>query len=164
MNQIVDNIQNPPFCSMIIWRFICGYYQNNSKHTPLPLLFIVLPLALREDIAQELISTQKGKGLLKFLEKFVNIKNSDKKNDFIVSINSTAIAIKPLTLDAIRIGISTNLFTLEVNTACCFPLTITAYRHGDGYTQKLLKATEKFGYWCSDLTLHEISRLLKVRF
>ncbi len=164
INQIVNNVQNPPFCSIILWRFVCGYYENNYKHTPLPLLFVVLPVALREDVAHELISTQKGKGIHKFLDKFTNIKISDKKNDFIASINNIALATKPLTLDAIRIAISTNLFTLDIKSGHCFPLTITAYKSEDKYTQKLLKATDKFGYWCSNMTLHEISRLLKVRF
>ena len=107
-NDIINNIQNPTFCSLILWRYICGYYENKGNHIPLPLLFVILPIALREDIAKEMISTQKAKGLLKFLEKFTNTANQNlKKNDFIASINNVSIQMKELTLESIRIGIAT---------------------------------------------------------
>ena len=80
-------VQNPAIGAAALWQFICGYYSKESKAIPFPLLFIVLPILLREDLCTVIKSTQKKKGLSKVSEKLFK----DKKNDDLYTINKSAI-------------------------------------------------------------------------
>lgn len=156
----IYNVQNPALGSAILWRFVCGYYQHDNKPVPFPLLFVVLPVIFREDLCAVIKSTQKGKGLSKVSEKLFK----DKKNDNLYSINNTAIVLRPLTLDAFTIGISTKLLSLEKTTALVYPLIQTKMTNTSDSTKILLEAAEKLGGWCAELSLLEICNWLKVRF
>lgn len=39
-------VQNPALGTVLLWRFTCGYYSNENRPVPFPLLFVVLPLLL----------------------------------------------------------------------------------------------------------------------
>jgi hypothetical protein len=80
------------------------------------------------------------------------------------SVHNAANQYKHISLSAISVGLATKLFVLDAKTALLFPLT-TANKTGTSpSTKTLMDAAEKLGVWCSELTLHEISKLLKVRF
>lgn len=73
--------------------------------------------------------------------------------------------MRALTLEAFNIAVEANLVSLSAENATVFPMT-TAFRK---YTPKgdckdMMLATEKLGVWCSELTLLEIAKWLKVRF
>lgn len=73
--------------------------------------------------------------------------------------------MRELTLEAFNIAVEANLVALSAENGTVFPLT-TAIRK---YTPKgdckfTLAAAEKLGTWCSELTLLEVSKWLKVRF
>lgn len=83
MMKVINNIdrevyyvQNPAIGAAVLWKFIYGYYLKENKMIPFPLLFIVLPIILREDLCTAIKSTQKKKGLSKVSEKLFK----DKKN------------------------------------------------------------------------------------
>jgi len=109
---------------------------------------------------QVIKGTQKKSGLTKVSEKLF----SGRKNDQLYCIHNAAEQYKQITLSSISIGMSAKLFIVDTKTALVFPLTQS---NKAGITQSvkyLLDAAEKLGVWCSELTLHEISTLLKVRF
>lgn len=163
MNNIdreVYYVQNPAIGAAVLWQFICGYYSKESKAVPFPLLFVVLPIIFREDLCTIIKTTQKGKGLSKVSEKLFK----EKKNDDLYTINNTAIALRPLTMDSFNIGVSAKLFTMDISTATVFPLTQVKKSGLATPTKRLLDAAEKLGIWCEELSLLEICEWLKVRF
>lgn len=154
-------VQNPAIGAALLWRFVCGYYSNENKSVPFPLLFVVLPIGFRQDLCTVIKGTQKASGLSKVSEKLF----SDKQNDCIHYVNTTAIQMRELTLEAFNIAVEANLVALSAESATVFPLA-TAFRKYTlkGDCKEMMKATEKLGSWCSELTLLEIAKWLKVRF
>jgi hypothetical protein len=157
----VRYVQNPAIGAALLWRFVCGYYQNESHSVQFPLLFIVLPITFRQDLCAVVNSTYRASGLSKVSEKLFD----KKENDSIHFINNTASILRPLTLGAFNIAVETNLLSLIPETAMVFPVTTKMSKYiPKGDTKDMLKAAEKLGAWCSDLTILEISKWLKVRF
>jgi hypothetical protein len=56
------------------------------------------------------------------------------------------------------------LFNLNMQSALLLPMSQSNKTGLDSATEHLLRSAEKLGGWCADLTLLEISKLLKVRF
>ena len=154
-------VQNPAIGAAILWRFICGYYKNDAKNeqVPFPLLFLVLPVIFRQDLREVIQGTQKNSGLQKVSEKLF----ADKRADLFSSIQTAADQYKEITLSSIRIAITKKLIFVDTKTALVMP-TQTKTAKIPRSSDELLKQAEKLGKWCSVLTLHEISKLLKVRF
>ena len=157
----VKYVQNPAIGSAVLWKFVCGYYQKENKPVPFPLLFVVLPIIFRQDLCAVVKSTQKASGLSKVSEKLFD----KKENDSIHFVNKTAIQLRPLTLESFNIAVETNLFAMSPESATIFPLTTKMSKYTPkGDSKDMLNAAEKLGSWCSELTMLEISKWLKVRF
>ena len=118
LNREVEYVQNQAVGAAILWRFVCGYYTNNNRPVPFPLLFIVLPIILRQDLCMVIKGTQKASGLSKVSEKLFK----NKENDSIHYVNKTAIAMRELTLSSFNIAVEANLFSLMIESATVFPL------------------------------------------
>lgn len=158
-----SNVQNPALGAMLLWRFASGYERESSTrcHPNLPLLFIVLPLLLHEDIVGIVAETRPSSGLRAFADKFAS--SSISKSDLLVSLNERILAMKALTIESLMLSISTNLVALDITTASVVPLTVTAPRVGIPESVKKLSAlAEKLAGWCSLLTNHEIGLTLKI--
>ena len=154
-------VQNPALGAVLLWRFTCGYYSNENRPVPFPLLFVVLPIVFRQDLCSVIKSTQKASGLSKVSEKLF----SGKLNDSIHYVNNTAIQMRELTLKAFNIAVEANLVALSAKNATAFPLTTAIRKYTPkGECKSMLAAAEKLGTWCSELTLLEVSKWLKVRF
>ena len=152
-------VQNPALGAVLLWRFTCGYYSHENRPVPFPLLFVVLPIVFRQDLCSVIKSTQKASGLSKVSEKLF----SGKLNDSIHYVNNTAIQMRELTLKAFNIAVEANLVALSAETV--FPLTTAIRKYTPkGDCKSMLAAAEKLGTWCSELTLLEVSKWLKVRF
>lgn len=162
LNKEIQNVQNPALGAYIIWNFVRGYYANNSSFVPLPLLFIVLPTVYREDMSEVLSSTNKPSGLRYFANKFSTTKIL--KNDVVSQIQVAASNMKNLTLESIRIAIGSSLISIDYEKALVLPVSTTEHKSEPKSITELGKASEKLGYWCSQLTMHEISKIMKVRF
>lgn len=162
LNKEIQNVQNPTLGAFAIWNFVRGYHSNITSFTPFPVLFIVLPIICREDMVEVLYSTNKPSGLRQFANKFLSTKVL--KNDIISQIHISSSKMKELTLDSIRIALYASLISIDYEDALVLPITTTEHKNEPKSIIKLGKASEKLGYWCSQLTLHEISQILKVRF
>lgn len=154
-------VQNPAIGAALLWRFICGYYSNENRPVPFPLLFVVLPMVFRQDLCAVIKSTQKASGLSKVSEKLF----SNKQNDSIHYVNITAMQMRGLTLEAFNVAVEENLVSLSAETATVFPLITTARKYTpQSGSKNMMTAAEKLGAWCSALSLLEIAKWLKVRF
>lgn len=157
------NIQNPALSAYLLSRFSLGYMEENQDMTPMPLMFIVLPMLYKKEIVDFISSTQKTSSLRFFADKFTEKKNSN--NDMIIQIQNSSKRYKLMTLEAMRIGMVGELFVVQ-NDAYVLPLegNINSFKSKSKELKRMGKAAEKLGVWCSRLSLMEISQILKVRF
>lgn len=155
----VQAMQNPALGATLLWRFSCGFTPESSPSgTPLPLAFVVLPLAFHAKSLEEVTGTQAASGLRKFEEKF-----SD-RSDVLLSIQSRMLAMRDLSLRSLRIAIRTGLVTLVPKEAVLWPRSRSAPPAEAKAVSDLLKSAEKLGNWCRDVSLFEVAGLLKVEF
>lgn len=158
----IRNVQNPALGAYIIWNFTRGYYAYQSTFVPFPLLFIVLPMIFRKDISQLILSTRRSSGLRSFANKFVD--KQILKNDIISQIQTAALDMKELTLASIQIAIGTSLIYVDCEQAFVFPISTKEHKGEPKNIADLGQASERLGYWCAQLTMFEISNILRVRF
>lgn len=156
----VQAMQNPALGAALVWRFACGHSPEHyaSEGVPLPLAFIVLPIVLHARTREEVTATQAGSGFRKFEEKF------KERGDLLLAINRRVVAMRPLSMRAVRLGVATGLLTLLSDRASLWPRTYTPPRGAAPSVQALLKAAEKLGAWCAPLSLFEIAGILRVEF
>lgn len=164
LSQETDNVQNPALGAALLWRFACGYIEGHrtADTAPLPLFFLVLPVLLHQATAQFVKGTQKSSGLRAFATKFSEPKSS--KQDVLLAIHDRMVRLRNLSLDSLRVALSTRLVHLDV-TGHVLPLSRTRAVAGvPDDARQLMRDAEKLGVWCAQLTLHEVASTLKVRF
>jgi hypothetical protein len=138
---------------------VCGFSpESSTKGTPLPLAFIVLPLAYHARTLEEVAGTQSGSGLRKFEEKFRD------RGDLPLAIHPRMLAMRDLSLRSLCIGLRAGLITLVPSEGVLWPRTYAAAPAEGKAVIDLLKSAEKLGTWCRDLTLFEVAGILKVEF
>jgi hypothetical protein len=164
LNQEVRAVQNPALGAAVLWRSVVGYEQGNRKGapTPLPILFLLLPILLHDETARVVASTNRGSGLRKFEEKFFG---TQAKADLVFAIHTRALAMRGLTLDSLRVSLAGGLLSIDPVSASAFALSKTPAAAGIAESvRELLRSAEKLGYWLGELTLHEIGIILRVSF
>jgi len=165
LNKEIRNVQNPALGAMLLWRFVVGYSDGSdiAAHVPLPLMFIDLPIMLHKDTVAFVTSTNKPTGLRGFVNKFNESRTS--KSDLITSIHQRALQMRELTSKSLALALSANLIAIDAKTGLVAALSISTPKFDvAGSVRELLRGSEKIGYWCSKLTMHEISVILKVVF
>lgn len=158
-------VQNPALGAFLIWRFAVGYEQGskNKDGTPLPLIFIVLPILLHPEICEFVMNTREASGLRAFAGKFVSTQVS--KSDLLLAINKRAIKMRSLTMHSLNLATETRLTSIAPGNGTVIPLSNTPPKSGvPASITPLFKAAEKLGVWCSQVSLHEVSIILKVGF
>lgn len=156
----VQAMQNPALGAGLLWRFVCGHSPaSSSRGTPLPLAFAVLPLVFHARSVEKVTATQASSGLRKFEEKF-----SSQDGDILLSLQPRMLAMRDLSLRSLRIALCAGLVTLVPSEAVLWPRSTTSSPDQPKSAQELLKAAEKLGRWCSDVSLFEVAGLLKVEF
>ena len=78
LNREVRAIQNPALGSVLIWRAASSYQTNHQTGSfmPLPLCFLVLPIAFHEETSALVSGTRTASGLRKLTEKFRSAEES----------------------------------------------------------------------------------------
>jgi len=101
LNQETRNVQNPALGGMLLWRFTIGYEEASKVKapTPLPLLFIVLPMVYHKETADLISSTLKASGLRNYVNKFSETKTS--KSDLVYATYDRAIKMRGLSLESL---------------------------------------------------------------
>lgn len=163
LTQEIRNVQNPALGAGLLWRFACGYTENHPERAaaPLPLVFLVLPIVLHERTESFVAGTQRSSGLRAFAAKFG--KSENMVQDLLLAIHDRSLELRGLSQESLRIAIATRLLHLDMDG------TVTPLSHTDAIAgvpeslRRLMKSAEKFGAWCSQLTVHEVTTTLKVR-
>lgn len=158
-------VQNPALGALLLWRFTSGYAKGSQieSPTPLPLLFLVLPICLHGDTADLAASTRVSSGIRAFAAKFTDSRNA--KGDLLVAINHRASLMRGLTLSSLHLAIASRLVMLVPDYATVLALSGTPPRAGIAQSvREMVKVSERLGTWCAQVSLHEISTILKVRF
>ena len=83
----------------------------------------------------------------------------------LIQIQKQSQSYKVLTMESLRLAIAQNLIILEDNTYL-IPIegNIKKFKSNSDELKKMAKAAEKLGAWCAQLSLAEVSQILKVRF
>ena len=159
----VDAIQNPAVGSLLVWRFACHYRASHRQSAAAPFFgaFFVLPLVFTEEYCSVIRSTQTESGLRLFVDKFVQARRN--QADGLLRVHSLVGAYKQLTLDSIRLAVRANLMVIgpQGGPPSLIPQTTTMASGVEDQIQQLVRQAEKFGTWCADLTLFEVSQLLR---
>lgn len=158
-----QNIQNPALGAAALWRFCCGYVEAHpvGDSPRLPLLFLVLPIVLHVATAELLRRTRPSSGLRAFAAKFGDSQIS--KQDLLLQVHERAIRWRLLSLQSIELAAAGHLLQLFEEGGAT-PLSRTKARGLPDEVKQLLADAEKLGAWCGQLTLHEVTTTLKVRF
>jgi len=165
LSQETQYVQNPALGAALLWRFAVGYERGGktASPTPIPLLFIVLPVTLHEETVQFVTSTREASALRAFVGKFSESKTS--KNDLLLAIHRRSIDMRRLTMDSLTLATTSSLISLDCNAGMATSLSSSPIKAGiPGSVKSMLRSAERLGVWCSKISLHEISVILKVGF
>jgi len=163
LHREVRAVQNPALGAMLLWRCCVGYSSSHERAqpAPLPLLFLVLPMLLHKETAELVMSTQRGSGLRKFVEKFQLAAQS--KTDLLLAIGPRAQAMRTLTSDSLGLAVVSNLITVDQTTGRVIALSETPATAGiPPSIRPLLGAADKLGAWFAQVSDYETALLLQV--
>jgi hypothetical protein len=164
LSREVKLTQNAALGAIVQWRFTCGYNEShpNRSFAPLPLVFVVLPTILHQETRELVAGTRKASGIRAFVAKFSEFATS--KQDVLMGLHSRVDQWRSLSLESVRMALTTRLVQLNLD-GTLVPLTLTP-PHGSvpRSVRPLLAESEKFGFWCGQVSFHEISTLLRIRF
>jgi hypothetical protein len=157
-----DAVQNSALSAVLLWRFCVGYARARQMppSTPLPALFVALPILFLEESHALLSSTQSKSGLRLFAAKFTEASHS--KTDVLLSLDRHARALRPQTLEAFRLAVECRLLFLEPATAEVVALSESAPMSLPESVKPLLRNAEKLGGWAGAVSLFEVGAILQL--
>ncbi|MEP6757398.1 MAG: three component ABC system middle component [Chthonomonadales bacterium] len=165
LNREVRAIQNPALGSVLIWRAASSYQKNHqtASFIPLPLCFLILPIVFHEETSALITGTRTASGLRKLTEKFQSAEES--KTDLLLAIGVRAVAMRSLTWESIRLGLASNVISINTEDGTLMSLSETRLVSGVPQSiRPLLGSAEKLGTWFSGLTLYEVGLQMQVTF
>ena len=159
-----DAVQNAALSAVLLWRFCVGYARSRQapSSTPLPVLFIPLPVLFTEESNLILGSTQTKSGLRQFAGKFTEAEHS--KTDVLLSLERQARIFRGPTLEALRLGLRARLLFLDARTAEVFAMSESAPISLPESVRPLLRNAERLGGWAGAVSLFELGSVLQVTF
>lgn len=157
-----DNVRNPMLGAYLLWSFVLGYFNENNESVPIEELFIVLPMIMKADVAEQIRSTQKSSGMRIMSNKFMT--STVLKNDLISSIHIDIQKMMNLTSLSLAEAVKAGLITIDVESNTIIPLELNKFNKASVNVLEMGKNAEKLGKWCADMDLTQIEEILKVRF
>ena len=156
----VEAVQNPGLGAVILWRFAIGYASTRRapQSTPIPVLFLPLPIVFHEETFYLLTKTRAG--LRGFAGKFSEATVS--ASDVLLSLERRARTLRPLSLVSLRFAVSSRLLFIDRTTAEVTALSRTVPANIPESVRPLLRQAEKLGRWAGEVTLFELTNLLRV--
>lgn len=157
-----DNVRNPMLGAFLLWNFVLGYFFEKNEYPPIEELFIVLPMTMKEDVADQIKSTYKASGMRAMLDKFKNTEIL--KNDLISNLHNGIENMKDITAMSLSEAVKAGLVSVEPENNTIFPLELRKRNKEPAAILKMAKNAEKLGQWCAEMDLMQIEEILKVRF
>ncbi|MGO3930630.1 three component ABC system middle component [Rhodopseudomonas pseudopalustris] len=150
-------VQNPAFCSLLLWNFGRGYQSEDVGGLPiLTSFFLTLPLVLHGPTMRLIRSTNQSSGLAKFVAKL------GEERERLFAVHDRALAMRGLTLESLGAGVSGKLLKIDYdagvvrsNEAKPPPLPERLKYH--------VASAEKLGRWFARLPASQVFSLLQVR-
>ena len=164
LSREVDAVQNAALAAVLLWRFCVTFAatRQTPSSTPVPVLFVVLPLLFDEDTATLVASTRKSSGLRLFAGKFTE--STHAKADVLLSLEKRARELRAQTLEALGLALKAKLLFLDPSTAEVIALSEAAPQSFPESVRPLVRSAEKLGTWSGSLSLFELSTVLHVTF
>jgi hypothetical protein len=164
LSREVAAVQNPAIAAVLLWRFCVGYStaRQSPASTPLPALFLPLPVLFNEESVSILSSTQRRSGLRVFAGKFTDSTHS--KTDVLLSLEHQATLLRSQSLEALRLAFQSRLLFLNPSTAEVVALSQAPPKSLPESVRPLLRNAEKFGIWSGSVSLFELASVLQVTF
>ena len=164
LSREVDAVQNAALAAVLLWRFCVTYATTRQapSSTPVPVLFVVLPLLFDEDTASLVASTKKSSGLRLFAGKFTE--STHAKADVLLSLEKRARELRAQTLEALSLALKAKLLFLEPLAGEVIALSEAAPQSLPESVRPLIRSAEKLGTWSGSLSLFELSTVLHVTF
>lgn len=156
------NVRNPMLGAFLLWNFVLGYFSEKNEYPPIEELFIVLPMTMKEDIAEQIKSTYKTSGMRAMLDKFM--KTDILKNDLISNLHNDIQYMKDITAMSLSEAVKAGLVSVDIENNTIFPLELRKRNKESATILKMAKNAEKLGQWCAGMDLIQIEEILKVRF
>jgi hypothetical protein len=155
------NVQNPAFGATVLAAFLQGHYEADEMKggTPLPYLFLVLPMIFHSEVYRLLSETRTG--LRQFAEKFVSSEFAS--TDLLLSLGSSAIRLRRLTADSLGIMLLSGLATLDSQHGRLLPRKVNVFSARPDIPNEAEQG-RKLGRWFAELSPFEIGSILKVVF
>lgn len=157
-----NNVRNPMLGAYLLWNFSLGYFSEKNEALPIEELFIVLPMTMKEDIAEQIKSTYKTSGMRAMSDKFM--RTDVLKNDLISNLHNDIQKMKDITATSLAEAIKAGLISIDVENNTIFPLELKKRNKESTNVLKMGKNAEKLGQWCAGMDLMQIEEILKVRF
>ena len=160
----VNAVQNSALAAVLLWRFCVGYStaRKTPATTPLPALFVLLPVLFNEETNVLLGSTLTKSGLRLFAGKFND--SVEAKADILLSLERHAIALRHQTLAAFKLALSTRLLFLDPATAEVVALSEAAPKSLPESLRPLMRNAEKLGAFSGAVSLFELGSVLHMGF
>lgn len=157
-----DNVRNPMLGAYLLWNFVLGYYSEKNEYPPIEELFIVLPMIMKNDIADQVKSTNRASGMRGMSDKFM--KADVLKNDIICNLHREMQNMKDISAISLAEAIKAGLVSVDVENSTVFPLELRKHNKESANVIQMGKNAEKLGQWCAGINLIQIEEILKVRF
>jgi hypothetical protein len=152
----IELVQNPAFGAHVLWSFGRGYQgEKIGDLSPLPSLFLVLPLILHAPTLSEIRSTNLSSGLTKLVSKLAE------EREKLFAVHDRALALRNLTLESVGAGIATDLMHLYYETALVRANDVKVPAPPERLKYHISGA-EKLGRWFSRLPLSQVFSLLEI--
>lgn len=151
-------IQNSALGSLALWSFATKYYENThqQKGVPLPLTMIVLPMVFHKETVSS-ISRRRYKGGL--------YRSIGENRTISVGLQQRMESMADQTFMSLNVAFAAGLLKYDPETAQVIPgRTAKPSQVKIGETKEIMDASGRLGHWFSQISVEQLSVLLKVRF
>ncbi len=128
---------NPAFCSLVIFHFCKGYFDETKSGVPFPLLILPLPVVLSNDLSRSFNGTNVKTGFFKWIEN-----NPEILLDLTSRINESSEFLRP----AIEFGVFRELYEVD-SSGFLIPVQNSIKKSKKPELDSLFKSAERMGKW-----------------
>ena len=153
----LERVYNPVHGGLLLWRATQGYFAEVSQGLPVPLAYLILPVALHAESRAALTRTNSGSGLSLFAAK-IGTRQED-----LLALHERALALRSLSNASISSAAMASMIHLDPVAAKLLPLDVKLPTLPSSAT-KLGKACEKLGGWFARMPIEQIASTLRIAF